>query len=216
MTGEISPGAATTTWTCRLRAMHPFMSVALNTVDVPPEMRDRALKQTADLIRKIDEVRRQLELPVDQLPVVIEIYDKNVAALIAEEERKKIAERTTRLPMTMRSEDKEYRPMKIKAGDPVDVVVRPQTIAYRVENLAIQGDPSRWLVHDIKVGNRSQLVSKHGPLRGTDLGVGGVLENMKLESLQTAMDFTLVVQYVGPEPDGEVFEAAIVGMSSDF
>lgn len=188
----------------------------MNTVDVPPEMRDRALKQTAELVRKIDEVRKQLELPVDQLPVVIEIYGKVVLSLFAEEERKKMAERTTRLPMTLRSEDRDYRPMKIKRGEPISVIVRPQTIAFRPENLAIQGDPSRWLVHDIKCGNRSLFAAHHGPTCGTDFGVGGVLEKMKLETCQTAMDFAVVVEYVGPEPDGEVFEATIVGLATDY
>lgn len=198
--------------------MHPFMSSVINhnIVDIPVEMRDRALKQTAEVLRKIDEVRKQLELPVEQLPVVLEIYGKVVMALFAEEERKKMAERTLRLPMTMRSEDRDYTPMKIKSGDPVDVVVRPQVIAFRPENLTIQGEPSRWLVHDIWVGNKSQFAAKHGPTRGTDFGPGGVLENLKLETCQTAMDFKLVVQYVGPEPDGEVFEAAIVGLATDF
>jgi hypothetical protein len=179
-------------------------------------MRDRALKQTAELVRKIDEVRKQLELPVDQLPVVIETYGKVVLALFAEEERKKMAARTTRLPMTMRSEDRDYKPMKIKRGEPMTVIVRPQTIAFRPENLAIQGDPARWVVHDIKVGNRSQFAAHHGPTRGTDFGVGGVLEKMKLETCQTAMDLAVRVEYVGPEPDGEVFEATIVGMATDF
>ena len=198
--------------------MNPFMHPAIvpNIVDVPEEIRGTALQRTADVVRKLDEIRRQLELPVEQLPVVIEVYGQAIAALLAEEERKQRIERTQRLPMTMRSEDREYRPMKIRPGDAVEVVVRPQTVAYRVENLSIQGDPSRWLVHDIKVGNRSQFASKHGPTRGTDFGVGGVLEQMKLETLQTAMDFMLVVQYVGPEPDGEVFEAAVVGLATDY
>lgn len=197
--------------------MHPFTSAAIhNIVDVPVEARDKALKYTAELIRKIDEVRKQLELPVDQLPVVIEIYGKAVLALFAEEDRKKIVEHTTRLPMTMRSENRDRGPMKILPTQKVEVIVRPQTCVYRVENLAIHGDPSRWVVHDIKVGNRSQFAAKHGPTRGTEFGVGGILEQMKLETLHTAMDFSIIAEYVGPVEEGEVFEATIVGTATDF
>jgi broad specificity phosphatase PhoE len=41
----------------------------------------------------------------------------------------------------------------------------------------------------------------------TEFGPGGLLEHLKLATLQTAMNFTLIVEYVGPEPEGEVFEA---------
>lgn len=203
--------------------MNPFMNPNVPNIaaDIPEELRERALKRTADVLRKIDEVRRNLELPVEQLPVVIETYRAVVVALLFEEERAKLAERTTRLPMTMRSEDKTCQPMKIRPGKDIDgkwssVVVRPQVIAFRPEDIAIHGDRSRWVVHDILVGNRSQFAGKRGPAPGTEFGPGGILEHMRLETLQTAMDFTIVVEYVGPEPDGEVFEATIVGLSTDY
>ena len=195
--------------------MHPFM-VPHNIVDIPEELRERALKLTATMLRKIDEVRRQLELPVDQLPIVIESYGKAVLALIAEEERKKFAERTTRRPITLRSETRDYKPMKIKPGGTHVVIVRPQTLAFRPEDLAIHGDRSRWVVHDIKIGNRSQFAGKQGPAPGTEFGPGGICEHLRLETCQTAMDLALVVEYVGPEPDGEVFEGTIVGTAYEF
>ena len=185
--------------------------VTLNIADVPDELRERALKYTAAMLRKIDEVRKQLELPVEQLPVVIETYGQVVLALIAEEERKKITERTTRLPMTMRSEERDGAPMKILPTQKVDVIIRPQTLAFRPEEIAIHGDRSRWVVHDIKVGNRSQFAGKRGPAPGSEFGPGGILEHLKLQTAQTAMDITLTVEYVGPEEGGEVFEATMVG-----
>ncbi len=199
--------------------MHPsFLSPVINpnTIDIPAEMRDRALKQTAVVLRQIDEVRKQLELPVDQLPIVLEIYGKVVMAMFAEEERKKMAERTRRLPLTLRSETTDYQPMKIAPGKSVDVIIRPQTIAYRPEDIAIHGDRARWIVHDILIGNRSQFVNKRGPAPGTEFGPGGILEHLKLETAQTAMDIKLVVEYVGPESDGEVFEATMVGLATDY
>ena len=197
--------------------MHPFMSpAAQNIVDVPEEMREKALKRTADVLRKIDEVRRGLELPVEQLPIVIETYGKVIMALVAEAEREERAKRTQRLPITMRSETRDYQPMKIVPGKQVDVIVRPQVIAFRPEDIAITGDRSRWLVHDIKVGNRSQFAGKRGPAPGAEFGPGGILEHLRLETAQTAMDITLVIEYVGPEAEGEVFEATMVGLAADF
>lgn len=35
------------------------------------------------------------------------------------------------------------------------------------------------------------------------------------EEMQTAMDFKFVVEYVGPEVDGEVFEATVVGTAAE-
>jgi len=197
--------------------MNPFMKpIVPNIVDIPVEMRDRALKLTAEVLRKVDEVRRQLEMPVDQLPIVIETYGNVVLALIAEEELRKLAERTSRLPMTMRSENRDRQPMKVRPGDLFDVIIRPQTLAFRPEDLAIHGDRSRWVVHDIKIGNRSQFMAKRGPAPGTEFGPGGILEHLRLETCQTAMDLVLVVEYVGPEPDGEIFEGTIVGLAVDF
>ena len=58
-----------------------------NIADVTEELRDKALKRTAEMIRKVDEVRRALELPVEQLPLVFKIYGKCVLALLAETSR---------------------------------------------------------------------------------------------------------------------------------
>ena len=197
--------------------MHPFMSPIPRSIDdVSEELREKALQRTATMLRAIDQVRKQLELPVDQLPVVIETYGHVVLALIAEEERKKMEARTARMPITLRSENRDYQPVKIKHGDVREVVVRPQTSAFRPEDLAIHGDRSRWMVHDIKIGNRSQFAGKRGPAPGTEFGPGGILEHLRLETCQTAMDLTIVVQYIGPDADGEVFEGTIVGTTVEF
>jgi hypothetical protein len=199
--------------------MHP--SAIHNIADVSDDVRDKALKRTREMLAKIDEVRRGLELPVDQLPVVIDVFGKVVSALMAETQREDLAKRTQRLPITMRSEDKYSQPVKIKPGKDIDgryfnVVARPQIIAFRPEDIAIHGDRSRWVVHDIVVGNRSQFAAKRGPAPGTEFGPGGILEHLRLETLQTAMDFTLMIEYVGPEADGEVFEATVVGTGVEY
>jgi hypothetical protein len=204
-------------------AMHEWMSLMSPSnnrlviiPDVPEELREKALKRTAEVLRKLDEVRKSLELPVEQLPIVIEMYNKVAVALLAERDREEMAKHTQRLPVTMRSETRDYEPLKIKSaangGKPFEVVVRPQFAAFRPEDFAIKGDRSRWLVHDIKVGNRSQFLAHHPePVPGTEFGPNGVLEHLRLETVQTAMDLAICVEYIGPEPEGEVFEATVVG-----
>jgi len=195
--------------------MSPTSPFQPNVADVSDEVREKALKRAAEMLRKLDEVRRSLELPVEQLPIVIETYGKVVLALVAEAEREEMAKHTQRLPLTMRSETRDYEPFKIKSvqngGKLFEVVIRPQVTAFRPEDLAIHGDRSRWVVHDIKVGNRSQFVGKRGPAPGAEFGPGGILEHMRLETVQTAMDLVLCVEYIGSEPEGEVFEATMVG-----
>lgn len=191
----------------------PF-PVKLNDADISDEMREVALKRTAEVLRKIEEVRKGLELPVEHLPLVIETYGTTVAALLVEKEREELAKHTKRVPLTMRSENRDYQPVKIPRSQNSEVVVRPQTMSFRPEDIAIHGDRSRWVVHDILVGNRSQFVSRAiPPAPGTEFGPGGILEHMRLDTCQTAMDLRLVVEYVGPEEDGEVFEATVVGTS---
>lgn len=204
-----------------MNPMNPMSAFIPNILDIPEEMREKALKRATEVLRKLDEVRRTAELPPEQMPIVVEIYGKVVTALIAEAQREEMAKRTQRLPMTMRSEDKNYEPLKIKPGKDSEgryfkVVARPQCIAFRPEDIAIHGNRSHWVVHEILVGNRSQFAAKRGPAPGTEFGPGGILEHMKLETLQTAMDFTLVIEYVGPEAEGEVFEATVVGTSVDY
>lgn len=190
--------------------MH-LMSKAPN-IDISDDLREKALKRTAALLGELNKIRCTLELPVDQLPIVIETYGNAIAALVAEAEREDLAKRTKRVPLMMRSENRDYQPMKILQTQMATVIVRPQTLAFRPEDIAIHGDRSRWRIHDIKVGCRSQTVgSLHLPFPGTEFGPGGVCASLRLETLQTAMDFALLVEYVGPEADGEVFEATVVG-----
>lgn len=195
---------------------NPFITLSPNIADVSEELRERALKRTTEMLRELVKVRRTLELPVEQLPIVIEMYGIAVIALIAEHEREEIAKRTTRHPLTMRSENRDYQPMKVVPGKITDVIARPQFLTYRPEDFAIHGDRTRWIVHDIRIGNVSQFAAKRGPAAGTEFGPGGILEHLRLETLGTAMDLVLVVEYVGPDPEGEIFEATVVGTAFKF
>jgi hypothetical protein len=100
---------------------------------------------------------------------------------------------------------------RIKPGQVFSVFGRPQLCAYRVKEIEIDGDPSRWRVHDIKVGNRpqGQQAFRH-PIPGERFRKGGIMSDLRLEACQTTMDFVMEVEYVGPLAEGEVFEATLV------
>jgi hypothetical protein len=150
-------------------------------------------------------------MPSEHLSIVVDIYGQVVQAMIVETEREEIAKRTTRAPLTLRSENRDGEPLKIKPGHaPFNVIVRPQG-TFRPEDLAIHGDRTHWMVHDIKIGNRSQFIANRGPAPGTEFGPGGVLEHLRLETAHVGMDITLYVEYVGPDPEGALFEATMVG-----
>ena len=183
------------------------------------ELREQAFKHTTATLKKLDEIRRQLELPIEQLPIVINTYGNALSTLTAAAARTAAQEerdrRTKRLPLTMRSEK------RIAAGAITEVIVRPQFLVFRPEDIAIHGVRASWSVHDIKVGNTSQFIkvsnntqSLRGPVPGTEFGPGGVCASLKLETVQNAMDFVLAVEYVGPVPEGEVFEATVVGLAA--
>lgn len=190
----------------------PMTMSTLTSPDLTDDLREKALSRTHDTLKKLDEIRRKIEMPADQLPLVVEIYTHNAGALLIEKQREEMAARTKRLPLPIRSEDTERQPMKIPPGKFAQVVSRPQWIAFRIEDISIHGDRTRWIVDDIRIGNRSQL-QRSGEIPGAEFGPGGVCATLRLETCQTAMDFVLVVRYVGPEPDGEVFEATAVGIA---
>ena len=182
-------------------------------VPLTDELRAKALARARDTLIKLDEVRRSLELLPDQLPLVIDAYAQAARGLLFEEQQKKMAERTKRLPLPVLSCDREGAPMKVKPGKPFQVAARPQYSDFRVEDISIHGDRSRWLVHDLRVGGRSQFMQQGGPIPGQEFGPGGVCASLRLATCQTAMDFVMIVEYLGPETDGEVFEATAVGLA---
>lgn len=91
----------------------------------------------------------------------------------------------------------------------IPVVFRPQSVAYRIDRVEILNDPDRWYVEDITIGNRSQFMQPGGfPGR---IFAKGSESYFHFETAQTAMDIIFYVRYVGPEPEGEVFEALLTG-----
>jgi hypothetical protein len=238
----------------------PFVGAGLFGPEITDDMRAQALAKTTEVVGKLDKIRKQLELPADQLELVAEIYSGTLIAITdaaqqAEFERRNreferimpafgiggmrgghehnfvganfagagdyipvgvpagapmIGKRT---PMPIRSVDRDGQSFKVKPGKPFDIVVRPQTVAYRIEGIEIEGDASRWIIDDIKVGARSQLPVRPGAsgMPGELFAKGALCSNIVLDTLQTAMELLIVVRYVGPERDGEEFKATAIG-----
>lgn len=183
--------------------------------DVASEIRKKALQRTTAILKELNRIREELSLPVAQLPIVIDMYNTYVSGLIAEALRDDLEKNQQRLPMKMQSLNHDGSPRKIQPGQTIAVSVRPRSV-FRVEDISIQGDPTRWRIHDITVGHRSQIVNwnKPGAIPGNEFGPHGVLAALKLETLQPSMDFALLVEYLGFEIAGEVFEAVAVGTAS--
>lgn len=180
---------------------------------ITDDVRERAKKATIAKLRELDEIRKHLEIPVEQLPMVREIYEQQAVLYALEDARTTAEARRCRVPLTIMSKDDLWRPLKVPPGKTAIVVARPQWQAFRVEDVEIHGDRSRWKVHDIKVGTRSQFVNHEAPASGTAFGPGGVLAKLRLETCQIGMHISMVIEYVGPEPDGETFEATFSGLA---
>lgn len=198
--------------------MQPLLSASsLNNLAIlTDEQREKANKRTAQVLKELDDIRRKLELPVEQLPLVIELHARSVEAIMAEVARADIERHTSRVPFMMRSETHDYKPMKIQRGQVAEVKSCPQFSMFRPEDFEIHGHRDRWRVHDIKVGNRSQVLGRSFmPIPGDQLGPAGVCAHLRLDTVGIGTYFTFMVEYVGPEPDGEVFEVTIVGSARD-
>jgi hypothetical protein len=111
----------------------------------------------------------------------------------------------------------------MNSGGPVypsqsaQITIRPQRGPFRPQRIVIGGaNPADWLIDDIRVGNRSQMGGR-GPLDGAAFGpqgIDGEPLDLDLEVIQTAMDFWMIVRYIGTNPLGEEFRAMIVGVEA--
>jgi len=190
--------------------MTPFHRQAPLAPDVFGEdVKKNALQKTADLLRDLDKIRRAQELPPESLGLILDLYASSTRDAIAEKQHANIKD--DRIPMTMTSIDGNDRPIPVKPGKITQVTERPLNYKYRVEEIEINGDPSRWLVHDIQVGHMSQFANAPRPVPGEQFRKGGIMSGLRLTACETMMDFTLIVEYIGPFSEGEVFSATIVG-----
>lgn len=121
-------------------------------------------------------------------------------------------ERRTRIvPMPISSTRAIGGKGKDSENEIASVATRPQAEAFIIEKILLDncsGSPSDWIIHDVKVGNCSQLTNY-----GTIPGDKFFYQDMRLDTILTAMDFTLLVEYRGDDPEGRPFKATAWGRS---
>ncbi len=93
------------------------------------------------------------------------------------------------------------------------ITARPQNVAFRPERLIIGGTPSDWIVNDIKVGNRSQF-SQSGDVPGEMFAATTIDSFVSFETVQTAMDFVVLVTFVGTSESGAPFVCGVLGTAA--
>ena len=103
-------------------------------------------------------------------------------------------------------------PYKIKPGERRQITARPQRVAFRPERLTIE-NAERWIVHDFKIGNRSQF-AQSGDVPGSIFDARIADATLSFETAQTAMDVTFDVTYIGPNAEGEQFLATVTGTAA--
>jgi len=100
----------------------------------------------------------------------------------------------------------------------VQLTVRPQALAFRPERFFISaagtpGGAADWIVEEIRIGNRSQF-AQAAAVPGDMFSSAAIDAYVSFETCQTAMDITVVVRYVGTNPEGAIFYGAFVGVAA--
>jgi hypothetical protein len=93
------------------------------------------------------------------------------------------------------------------------ITSRPQSVAFRPERIIIGGRPNEWIVNDVKVGNRSQF-AQSGDIPGEMFASTTIDGYVSMETVQTAMDFVMVVTFVGDTQEGAPFVCGVLGTAA--
>ncbi len=167
-------------------------------------------KTASDHLAMCERIRKKLELPMttETLVLIDQILRYGEHSYGAVEPSK--PSMLVRAPIRLLSEKPIHRTHP-NHGKPTPIVGRPQTSAMRVEEIEILSNPDEWMIADVQVGHRSQLPTPGPPLPGRLFVLGGTCHRFVTETLQTAMDFTMLVHYVGSNPEGGIFEAVAMG-----
>ena len=100
--------------------------------------------------------------------------------------------------------------LNIAANATASVTTRPQTLFKPMRLVVGQTIAPFFILTDLKVGNRSQFPSS-SPIPCETFSQNGFGVGVGLETVQAALDLTLVVQNIGPNQLD--FRAAIIGKS---
>jgi hypothetical protein len=100
--------------------------------------------------------------------------------------------------------------LRIAPDQTAQITARPQVGAFRPDRLIIAADSADFLVLDILIGSRSQF-AQAGRLPGAMFAANAIDAFVSFETVQSSMDVVLVVTYIGTNPEGVPFHAALVG-----
>lgn len=110
-----------------------------------------------------------------------------------------------RVMLPMRSE------VNVLPGESVRITSQPQNMAFQPERLVI-GDPtSDWLINDIKIDGKSQLIQA-GDIRGEIFSAGSTDSTaVRFGEVGMGVDLEITATFVGDDAAGAPFVAAVLG-----
>ncbi len=94
----------------------------------------------------------------------------------------------------------------------IQITARPQ-FEFSPKRLIIAGNPSDWVVCDIRINNRSQFL-QCGDIPGDLFTVASIDAFVLFETVQPNMDVVLIANYIGPHPEGSMFFAGLLNSSA--
>lgn len=100
-----------------------------------------------------------------------------------------------RISIPLISADRELNPLRVKPGAAFSVVVRSQFNIYRVDEIRIDVDSSRWDMHDFKIGAWSLGQQARGLVLESFSKVD-FMSVLRFPPCQIGMCFVMVVEYV--------------------
>ncbi len=102
----------------------------------------------------------------------------------------------------------------ILPGQRAEIVARPQRGAMVVDRIVIpDAIADRFLIHEIRVGNRPQIMPT--PIPASEFRSASPYGPIVIETVQTAMDLAITVEYIGTVVEGERFYGTVMGRSAD-
>ena len=110
-------------------------------------------------------------------------------------------------------------------GHSVQITARAHRGFFKPRRLVINANDVGWLIHDIKIGNRSQL-NQAGSIPGMVFRInsdkGRTIQThggehfpfVSFEIVKPAMDIVVIAEYIGPD-DAEPFRGRLIGTTVD-
>ncbi len=108
--------------------------------------------------------------------------------------------------------------VEILPNTSAQITSRPQDVAFRPERIVIgqagtDKGAADWIVNDVKVGNKSQF-SQSGDVPGDLFAATTIDSYVSFATVQTAMDFVMLVTYTGTNEAGAKFYCAVLGTAA--